>query len=253
MRALAAGALALCLAAPAFGGALDELQDLGPRQKISPSDEAMGSLARLPREDLLELRRLYERYDELVEKLSEDGWRSRLESGELIEHPDEAVWPARQIAEAADQRQKELDRLAARRAKARTQEDADGLDAAIAAKQAELKKLKRQLSREKGTCADWSDAVWAALTKVGAEDWDIRDGPRRARPWHTAAIACAPAGSDAPTVCLAFDPWRTGEPDVYDFYSWNDGSFDGRIAPEYFLHHLPEKDDGGGEDDDDGS
>lgn len=209
-------------------------------KRRAPSEDAVRAISRLPRPALFDLRKLYERYAEVVYKRVEDGWRAGLESGELIEHPEEARLPVRQLEEAAVKREAELKRLEAGVAKAATQAEREQLEDSVSAKASELKKLKKQLARSKGTCADWSDVVWAELSKVRAPDWDLRDASREARPWHTAAVACSPAGSQTPTVCLAFDPWNTGSADVYDFDSWDQGSFDGRIAPEFFLHHLPE-------------
>jgi hypothetical protein len=205
-----------------------------------PAAEGIKALSLLPRSELAELKKLYDRYADVVAKRTAEGWRAGLESGDLIEHPQEARLPTRQLEEAAAKRSSELKRLSAERDKETSEPRAARLDAAIAAKQAELKKLRKQLARSQGTCADWSDMVWADLLKVEVEGWDLRDTQRSARPWHTATVACSPAGAPKPTVCLAFDPWRRGEPDVYEFFSWDDGSFEGRLPAEFFLHQLPE-------------
>lgn len=205
-----------------------------------PAADAIKALSLLSRKELVQLRRLYERYSDLVSKRLDDDWRAGLESGELIEHPEEARLPVRQLEEAAVKRQAEFDALKKRRLQAVDQAEAERLDAALAAKAAEVKRLRWQLSRAKGTCADWSDAVWAELLKVGDGSWDLRDATRSARPWHTAAVACAPAGVESPTVCLALDPWKNGAPDVYDYLSWDQGSFEGKLPAEFLLHQLPE-------------
>jgi len=233
--------LALLLAPVSQAGIFDLNADpLNLPKKTDPADEDVREISLLSKPELVELRKLYGRYAELVQKRLDDGWRAGLESGELIEHPEEARLPGRQLEESVAQRETELQRLKDLKAKAKTMADADRLEEAVDDKTSELKKLRRQLARAKGTCADWSDAVWAELLKLKPQGWDLRDGPRQTRPWHTAAIACAPAGAEVPTICLAFDPWKNGAADVYEFDSWDQGSFDGRIAPEFFLHHLPE-------------
>ena len=42
-------------------------------------------------------------------------------------------------------------------------------------------------------------------------------------------------------VCLAFDPWEDGRPNVYAYSAWDESSPGGRFPAEYFLHGLPDR------------
>lgn len=210
-----------------------------PLPRGSPAAAAVKALERLPEEQRWELRLLYRSYADLVSRKLDDGWRAGLLSGELIERPDDAGLPARQLEEALAKRERVLAGLEARLAKAAADPaQAQRLRRELAAVKREAASLRRRAARSKGTCLDWSDAVWAELSKLKPKHWSLRDEARQAPPRHTAALVCAPLGDD--DLCLALDPWGRGQADAYEYGSWNSGSFEGRVPAEYFLHHLPE-------------
>lgn len=238
---------------------------LGPQGR--PAEIAAKNADALPRAARYELFELYQRYIDTVNKRRDQHWRAGLLSGAIIEQADGPMIPVRQLEESTAKRRKELEqlelelkraRLSAVPVPARTKEQvreaaltdwtepatapqaapwAD-TERAIKAKKKELRRFERQLGRSKGLAGDWSDSVWAELNKVEAEHWSITDQARTAGPSHRAAVACSPVQD--PLVCFVFDPWNNAAPDVYEFKSWDDGSFDERVAPEYFLHRLPD-------------
>ncbi len=215
-------AWAVLAPAPSFAALSINQSDLWTPRRSSIETVVIGLEAR-PREARYELGQLYWRYTELVNERLAQGWRAELLSGEIIEHQEEAILPIRQAEEALAKREAELKLL-------------DG--EALLAKDKEVKRARRRLKRSKGLSIDWSDAVWAELMKTPAGSWSISDLARTAQPRHTAAVVCTPP--EKPELCLAFDPWTSGEANVYEFWSWDQGSFQTRIPPEYFLHHLPE-------------
>lgn len=159
-------------------------------------------------------------------------------SGEIVEQPEESVLPARQLEESLALRRAELADLNARLGAAGASAPPRLLRQAQA-KAEEIRRLKRELARPRGTCLDWSDAVWHTLSAVEAPSWTVRDQKRGSGAFHTAAVLCAPASD--PLICLAFDPWERGQPDVFEFTSWDQGSTAGRLPAEFLLHHLPEE------------
>lgn len=192
-----------------------------------------------PKPSLVELRRLYARYADVVQKRLEEGWRGGLLSGSLIESSGASELPARQLEEALKNRERELRLLEAEsRKEGRTPAAEERLSLRLKAKKIELRALRRDAQQPKGTCLDWSDEVWADLSRLELEDWSLRDETRETSPRHTAAVACTPA--EEPEVCLALDPWKRGEADVYEYHSWRRGSFEGRLPATFFLHQLPE-------------
>jgi hypothetical protein len=126
----------------------------------------------------------------------------------------------------------------------------------ISAAKSEATALHDAYSRSKGLCLDWSDLVWAELGRLKPEHWDIRDQERQTRPFHTGAVLCPEPASDdeeegrvctsgaggcrEPQPCLVFDPWQSGKAEVYEFSSWDRGSFSDRVPADFFLHELPE-------------
>jgi hypothetical protein len=224
--------LAVLLAAPAGATDLDA--------PGVPAQRAREAIDALPVESRVELRKMYMHYREEVARLLDQGWESGLLSDAVIEDVDEPFQPARLLEDAHTARRKELDALQASLDKtSRDSTDYGKLLHKIEAKKDEVDALRRKLKREKGICRDWSDAVWYVLTQLNPDDWTVDDRRRNARPFHTAAVACAPA--DQPTVCLAFDPWAEGKPDVIAFAAWDENESGGRLPADYFLHGLPEK------------
>ncbi len=229
--------LLLCaLARPCAAIQLDG--ELNAAPPMSPVDRAVLSVSGRPQPALLELRKLYDRYTALVEARRDDGWSYGLLSGEVVEEGEDVVVPARQLDEAVKARAAELAKAEQAQSAAPTDEMKDRLQGAVEAARKAWKRARRKAGREKGTCVDWSDLVWFELRKLDPQEWTVQDATRDARPLHTGAVVCS---TEDTSVCLAFDPWKTGEPDVYDFISWDHGSFDGRVAPEFFLHHLPSR------------
>lgn len=212
--------------------------DHGPSLRAKPQAQAMEGIMAQPKEALLELRRLYARYADVVQRRIEEGWRAGLLSGSLIEHGEASERPARQVEEALKNRERELREIEAALPEAETPAAAERRARRLEAKRAEVRALRRDAQRPKGTCLDWSDEAWSELSRLASESWSLQDESRHASPRHTAAVACTPASE--PEVCLALDPWKRGEPDVYEYHSWSRGSFEGRIAATFFLHRLPE-------------
>lgn len=205
-----------------------------------PALRARAAIEALPVEARVELRKMFLRYREEVARRLEQGWEPGLLNDAVIEDVDEPFQPARLMEDAEKNRKKELTALEA----ALKKSDADAAEhgkrmAKLRDKQDDLDRLRRKLGREKGICRDWSDDVWSLLTKMNLDDWTVDDRRRTARPYHTAAVACAPI--DEPTVCLAFDPWSEGQAQVYAFPAWDGHEPGGRVPADYFLHGLPEK------------
>jgi hypothetical protein len=42
-------------------------------------------------------------------------------------------------------------------------------------------------------------------------------------------------------VCLAFDPWEDGRPNVYAYRAWDESAPGGRFPTVYLLHGLPDR------------
>ncbi|MBI3551338.1 MAG: hypothetical protein HY077_02365 [Elusimicrobia bacterium] len=229
--------------------------------RTSPAALALANLDALPPASRYELFTLYQAYIEAVNTRRAQHWHTNLLSGEIVEHPDEPLLPARQLEEALAKREAEVKLLETKVKQERLNRpvpppkepnivdwseppEESGpkpteAELALKAKRKELKIARRKLSRSKGISLDWSDAVWAALTKLGVEHWSVFDQARTAAPRHTAAVVCTPA--EDPLTCVVFDPWKTGEPDAYEIRSWDQGSFADRLPPDYFLHNLPDK------------
>lgn len=211
-----------------------------PEEPGAPAQKAREAIAALEREPRAELKKMYRKYAELVAAKREKGWGWGVLSEAVIAETDDPFRPARLLEEGLAGRQKDADRLekavrepvsaAEMRRRRRELDDA----------RADLLRLKKLARREMGVCRDWSDAVWSMLEGLKLEHWTARDDARRARPYHTAAIACAPA--EDPTVCLAFDPWEDGRPGVYAFRAWDEKEPGGRLPAKYFLHELNAED-----------
>lgn len=205
-----------------------------------PAVRARSAIETLPVEARVELRAMFIRYREEVARRQDQGWEQGLLNDAVIEDVDEPFQPARLLEEAGKNRRKELAALEAALKKADQDANEYGkLLQKIEGKKADLESLHLKLAREKGICRDWSDAVWSLLTSLKPEHWSVDDRRRGARPFHTAAVACAPP--EDPVVCLAFDPWPAGLPQAYAFPAWDAKEPGGRIPADYFLHGLPEK------------
>jgi hypothetical protein len=205
-----------------------------------PALRARDAIEALPVEDRVELRKMFFRYRDEVARRLDQGWEYGILNDAVIEDVDEPFQPARLLEDAEKHRVAELERLKAGLDATKDDANAHGLlMQKINGKNDELDRLRRKLRREKGICRDWSDDVWYALTTMNLDDWTVDDRRRTARPYHTAAVACAPA--DQPTVCLAFDPWAEGKPLIYAYSAWDDKDPGGRIPNDYFIHGLPEK------------
>lgn len=195
----------------------------------------------LPEEARVELKKMYRRYREVVARKLELGWRPRVLSEAVIEDVDEPFQPARLLESMIELRKNDVARLQQDLAKVPFDDPYTDkrLRRALAAKREELDELVARDRREKGLCRDWSDLVWSELTSMELEHWGVRDERRAVRPYHTAAVACSPA--DSAVVCLAFDPWNDGRPNVYAYGAWDESAPGGRFPAEYFLHELPDK------------
>lgn len=231
MRALA---LALLLAAPSPAPA--EEAEVGLR-----AQQARELVDALPAEARVELKKMYRRYKEVVARKLEAGWRTGVLSEAVIEDVDEPFQPARLVEGMIELRKKEVARIQ-EALKALSGDDpyADKrLRASLEAKRAELASLVSRNKREKGLCRDWSDLIWAEFSAMELEHWGVRDERRATRPYHTAAVACSP--SDSPAVCLAFDPWEDGLPNVYAYGAWDESAPGGRFPVVYLIHGLPDR------------
>ena len=229
MRALA---FALLLALPASA------QEAETGLRAQKAREAVDAL---PIEARVELKKMYRRYKDLVARKLESGWGTGVVSEAVIEDVDEPFQPARLVDGMIELRKKEVAKLQEALAKI-ANDDPYGdkrVRAALDAKRDELAALVSRNKREKGLCRDWSDQIWFEFTNMQLEYWGARDERRATRPYHTAAVVCAPA--DSPSVCLAFDPWEDGRPNVYAYSAWDESAPGGRFPAEYFLHTLPDK------------
>lgn len=228
--------LAVLLAAPAGADELSTDPDVGRRAQLAREIlEAQPVAARV------ELKKMYKRYKDAVQKKLDAGWSTGLLSDAVIEDVDEPFQSARLIDDMISRRKKEVERVKAALAKVPENDPYNDkkIRAVLEEKQAELAALQSKNKREKGICRDWSDLVWAEFVAMELEHWSVRDERRGARPYHTGAVACTPV--DDPKVCLVFDPWADGRPSVYSFTAWDESSPGGRFPGEYFIHHLPDK------------
>ena len=169
------------------------------------------------------------------------GWHPGILSKAIIEDSAEPFQPARLIEEKITLRRQELAQIQEALSKVALDDPYNDkrLRRARSAKRAELDDLLASNKREKGLCRDWSDLIWSEFISMDLEYWGPRDERRARRPYHTAAVACSPA--DSPTVCLAFDPWEDGRPNVFAYDAWDESAPGGRFPAEYFLHELPDK------------
>lgn len=195
----------------------------------------------LPIETRVELKKMYRRYKDTVARKLEAGWRTGVLSEAVIEDVDEPFQPARLVSGMIELRKTEIVRIQ-EALNALTSDDpynARRLRAALEAKREELRILVSRNKREIGLCRDWSDQIWSEFLSMNLEYWGARDERRATRPYHTAVVACSPA--DSPSVCLAFDPWEDGRPNVFAYAAWDESAPGGRFPAEYFLHGLPDK------------
>ncbi|MCX5797468.1 MAG: hypothetical protein NTY77_18405 [Elusimicrobia bacterium] len=220
-----------------------------------PAVAAQAAVKALPTEAQLELFTLYARYNEVVSKRMDEGWRVGLLSDEGTKVSQDDTLPARQLEEAVRSRETEVKSLA-KQVEQPEVENGARLRRELAAAQLRLAALRGALARSKGTCLDWSDLVWAELGRLKPEHWSIQDRERAGRPFHTGAVLCSPPASEeepvcsdsAPgrcleagrQVCLVFDPWQRGQADVYELGAWDGGRSAGRVPADFFLHDLPE-------------
>lgn len=231
MKALFAALLLCCAASAAAQEAETGLRAQQTRELIDA----------LPVEARVELKRMYRRYKEVVARRLDAGWRAGLLSEAVIADVDEPFQSARLVEELIERRRKELAKLQDS-LKALPPDDPYNdkrLRAAVEAKREELRTLLAADKREKGICRDWSDLVWSEFMAMNLEHWGARDERRATRPFHTAAVACSPP--ESAEVCLAFDPWEDGRPNVYAYGAWDESAPGGRFPAEYFLHGLPDK------------
>jgi len=229
VRALA---LALLLAVPASA------QEAETGARAQHTRELVDAL---PVEARVELKKMYRRYKQAVSRKLDEGWHTGLLSEAVIEDVDEPFQPARLLTGMIELRKQELVKLQESLADLPDGEPSKDkrLRSAIDDKRRELAALVSRNKREKGLCRDWSDMIWSEFTAMNLEHWGARDERRATRPYHTAAVACSPA--DSPAVCLAFDPWEDGRPNIFAYSAWDEAAPGGRFPAEYFLHGLPDR------------
>jgi hypothetical protein len=204
------------------------------------AQKAREAIETLPVEARVELKKMYRRYKDVVSRRLEAGWSTSVLSEAVIEDVDEPFQPARLIEAMIVQRGDEAARLKEMLDSPPDESvDRGRLRRALEAKRKEIASLTSRNKREKGLCRDWSDQVWSEFMAMELEHWGARDERRATRPYHTAAVACSP--SDSPVVCLAFDPWEDGRPNVYAYTAWDESAPGGRFPAEYFLHDLPDR------------
>ena len=187
----------------------------------------------LPTPARAELRRMFLLYRRRIADRLDRGWSSARLDDAVIERAPQPEPPARLLEQTVAARRKELEDLQSRG------DEADALVKDIRTKKRELARALSRLSRAQGLCLDWSDDVWFALRSLHLRHWTVADRRRTTRPFHTAAVACSPPQN--PAVCLAFDPWSRGQPDVLGLAAWDAQEPGGRIPMDYFLHDLPEQ------------
>jgi hypothetical protein len=220
-----------------------------------PAAAAQAAVKALPAAAQLELFTLYARYNETVSKRMDDGWRAGLISDQGTKTSQDDTLPARQLEEAVSNREAEIKSLDKRLEKPEPK-TVTRLSRERESAQTRLAALRDALARDKGTCLDWSDLVWAEMSRLRPEHWSVRDRERGARPFHTGTVLCSPPASQEDgacsdsepgrcaaagrQVCLVFDPWQRGQADVYAFGAWDRDLFAGRVPADFFLHELPE-------------
>ena len=250
-RPLWAASLLVFLASP---GRAEET-GLSGLLREPPAIAAQAAVKTLPAEAQIELFTLYARYNDVVSKRMDEGWRAGLLSDEGTKASQDDMLPARQLEEAIRSRETAIKALTKRLEKPELETEGR-LRRELEAAQLRLAALRDALARSQGTCLDWSDLVWAELGRLKPEHWSVRDRERTVRPFHTGAALCSPpapepenACSDATPgrcleagrqVCLAFDPWQRGQADVYELGAWDRSPFAGRLPADFFLHELPE-------------
>jgi len=221
-----------------------------------PAVAAQAAVRTLPAEAQVELFTLYARYNDVVSKRRDEGWRAGLLSDEGTKTSQYDSLPARQLEEAIRNREIEIKTLT-KRLKPPGPEIETRLSRKLESAQLRLTALRDALARSEGTCQDWSDLVWAELGRLKPEHWSVRDQQRTARPFHTGAMLCSPPASEQENacsdstpgrcldagrrVCLVFDPWQRGQADVYDFGAWDQDLFASRVPADFFLLELPEQ------------
>lgn len=238
---LGAVVLGLAATAPAIASAQDDTGEAPGRY----AGRARRLLENLPVEARAELRRMYRRYAELVTTRLEQGWTPHLLDEAAIAGQvdgEEPFKPARLVEDMMRARRREIRQLEETLKRASPDKELPHYDRtrrAIQEKTLELKALREKALREKGLSRDWSDAVWHDLVSQELSHWSARDAVRKARPFHTGAVACSNEGD--PPVCLVFDPWPEGKADVFAFEAWDENEQGGRFPRDYMLFGLPEK------------
>lgn len=219
----------------AFGASYAAAQD-GPGLSAQKARERIDVL---PTKARVELKKMYRRYVDLVARQLDQGWRTRVLSEAVIEDVDEPFSPVRLVAEMIKIRREEIARIKAALSQGDDQIGTARLRRTLETKRTELAALVAKDKREKGLCRDWSDQIWSEFQAMNLENWTTRDERRAALPYHTAAVACAPTEPSG-SVCLAFDPWEDGRPNVFAYEAWDKAGPGGRFPAEYFRHDLPE-------------
>ena len=206
----------------------------------APAQKAREAVLALPPEARVELKKLFRAYGKLVADRLDKGWSPGVISEAVIEGRDEPFQPARLVEDALAARRRQVAALEERARDAsasasRLRRDREQLEI----RRRELKELERKSKREKGLCRDWSDFVWFELLKLEPEHWALREETRRARPYHTATVACSPV--EEPTVCLVFDPWEDGRANIVALGAWDENARGGRLPAKFFIHELPDE------------
>lgn len=218
----------LALALAAWAG----FADAAPRKDTAAW--ARRQLMAMEEEAQLELRKLYMNYSALVRAKKAEGWSPGTYGAPVADDPVPRP-PARQIAESLARKVPELKELETRLKTAASKEARK----AARALRADIRRLKRQDRREKGTTEDWSDAVWDEFSRAKPRAWSTRETTRPTGLRHSAAVLCENAAPEP--VCLVFDPWPSGQPDVFLFDQWEEGRTDAPLPPEIFEADLAQE------------
>ncbi len=198
----------------------------------SPSKDPAGWAARqirgLDEDSSEELFKLHRKYAALVKAKTAAGWQAGVYGAPVAQDPKPRP-PARQIAESLARAQAALKELQPR---LKSNPDKETRKAGRRLR-AEIARLKRLDRLDKGTGADWADAVWHELSRAKPAHWTVQEATRPKGLRHSAAALCQSEGERP--LCLVFDPWRTAAPDVFLLDRWEEKPAEGPLPAELFA------------------
>ena len=175
-----------------------------------------------------ELFKLHRKYGALVKAKFAAGWQAGVYGAPVAQDPKPRP-PARQLADSLARAEASLKELQPR-LKARPDKETRKAGRRLRSQIARLKRLDRL---DKGTSADWADAVWHELSRAKPAHWTAREISRPLGLRHAAAALCR--NEEEESWCLVFDPWRTATPEVFLLDRWEEAPAEGPLPAELFA------------------